>query len=241
VPALVDVVVLRVDVQVHSTAGQGREAILDGRQVTGHQGEQVRRLGMRVPPHGAVICTVLVQHLCQVAVREQHREARTVGDDGSGIGGQDIRAVGEVGDATEPLGLALGAEVAAGQIEPGQLGVALGLDQGFDVEDELAPRRRDRQRGLGEHIGVGCQLPAVKDHASQLQILAVEPDRPPVPAVAATTQYGPHGRPGRIEPEGQVHVVDQEIRWPVVFEANGCAFFGGGGIHGAGFPVAKSG
>ena len=66
----------------------------------------------------------------QVAVGQEDRTAAAVGANGGSEAGQDVGAVKIVGDLAKALGLALGAEIAAGQVKALQSGIGPGIDAG---------------------------------------------------------------------------------------------------------------
>ena len=131
------------DVQDDVAAGLGGEVVGDGDEVARDQRKEVGRLGVRVFPARPMPAVLALARAGRVAVGEQHRVARLVGRDGDGETRHHVRTVGEVGDAAEAFGLALGEEIAAGGVEAGELGVPVGRDPGFRFEHEDVGGARD--------------------------------------------------------------------------------------------------
>src|SRR6266849_3463591 len=84
----------------------------------------------------------------EIAVGEQHRRVAFLGFDAGGVDRHHVGAVGEIGDAAEALGLALGAKDRSRAIKARELGVGGGIDGGLDLQPERPVRRlRDGQPG----------------------------------------------------------------------------------------------
>ena len=136
------------DVQRDLAPRHGGEAVRDGAQVARDEGEEIGGLGPRVVPFGPAGPAG-----DRVAVRQQHRQ---VGADGDPERRHHVGAVGIPGDVAEALGLALGAEHPAREIEPLERGVGLGvdLDGGREGERPLGQRRGgDGHRFVGQRQG----------------------------------------------------------------------------------------
>ena len=119
-----------------------------------------------------------------IAVGEQHRGLVAVGLDAHGVGGEHVRAVEEVGDAAEALGLALRAVDAARQVEARQRLVGLRIAVGDGLQREgLAGQAADDELLVGALVFARAELAAVEAHGLQLDHLAVEPQRPGVAGV----------------------------------------------------------
>ncbi len=207
------------DRQRHVAAGAGGEAVTHRDQVAGDEGEQVGRLGVRVDPAGPVPAALGLAGVGAVAVGQQHRVARAVGDQGDGEAGHHVRAVGEEGDAAEALRLALGEEAAGRDVEPAQLRVGLGRDAHQQLELEAVRHRVDQQvavldapRGRGERVAVDRGLQQLERLAVELQPARGGAGR----GVAAQRQAGAHRRRRGVEREHQVEAVHQEGGRPVV-------------------------
>jgi hypothetical protein len=100
--------------------------------------------------------------LHQVAVGEQVAE-RLVGLDPHGEAREHVGPVGPEGDLAEALGLALGAEAAAGHVEAFQRLVVLRIDLDLGLQDEGVRDVRDGQEffvdgaiGAGQPAAVDC-------------------------------------------------------------------------------------
>ncbi|MCY1497009.1 hypothetical protein D9M68_309640 [compost metagenome] len=131
--------VLDIDLQRDFAAGHRRERILDDAEIAGDEREEVARLRMRVEPGGEMAAVAHVGAAEIVAVGQQEGSGRLVGDDVDRVDGKHIRTIGEIGDAAEAFGLALGAVDAVGAVKPHQLRV----------------RIRRKQRGDGDFEGCG--------------------------------------------------------------------------------------
>ncbi len=134
--ALVDVLRLDIDAQRHVAPAHGGEAVFDRPEVTCNQGEQVGRLLERVFPGRPVAAVVLAAAGNRVTVGEQHRIGLLFGAHGGGELAHHVRAVEVISDLAEALGLALGAEHAAGLVQPFQRGVGFRMDHHRSVDDK---------------------------------------------------------------------------------------------------------
>ena len=213
------------DPKRHLPARAGGEPVADRDQIAGDQREQIRGLGVRVDPFRPVPAPPCFPALGlarpgRVAVRQQHRKLRLVGDDRRRIARHYIRPVDEIGDPAKALGLALGAEIAARHIEPGQRGVFVGRNEGFDVEGEGIRHVVDDQPAFGRQpIAVRPQRLAIERHRDQLQLLAVELQRTlrvRARRVAANAEPRLDPRVRAVEVENQVHGIDQKFGRPVI-------------------------
>src|SRR5215469_17408121 len=107
-------------------ARAGREAVPYRDQIAGDESEEVRRLGMRIDPLRPMPAIAALAVLDRITVRQQHGEARFVGDNCRRVARHHIGTVDEIGYAAEAFGLALRAEIAARHVEAGELCVILG-------------------------------------------------------------------------------------------------------------------
>ena len=155
VAALGQVFRLHPDVEGDLAARGGAEAIRDPAQVPGHQGEEVRGLGEGIDPARSVAAVRQVLGAGGVAVGQQHRVQVLVRLQGDGIAGHDIRAVEEIGDAAETLGLALGAEHALGEVEPFQAGIVRGADAHPGLQATMLGHPEEGQAATIDGILVG--------------------------------------------------------------------------------------
>ena len=231
VVALVDVLGLDVDAQIHLAARHRRVAVVDAAQVARHQGEQVGRLRERVLPAHEVPAVRPLAGLHRVAVRKQHRERRLLGLDGGGEARHHVGPVEEIGDAPEAFGLALGAVHAAGAVKTLQRGVVLRDDAHLRLEREALRRSEQGERLAVEGVFVLRERAPVNGHRNELQALPVQAQRAglrPGGRVAAQGQRGPHA--GRAGPQvhRQVDGVDEKDRGLVVLQADaaGCRVSG---------------
>ena len=212
------------DAEVDVPAGAGGEAVAHRHEVAGDQGEQVARLRVRIDPARPVAAVAGIARCLRIAVGEQHRAGATVGDQRHGVARHHVRAVGEVGDAAEAFGLALGEEVAAGDVQAAELGVLVRRDPGFGFQHAGVRQVGDGQAIRRQRERVGRQVSAVEAQCEQRQRLAVEPQRRlrvAMRGVAPQCQTrAHHGRRG-IEVEVQFDGIDQERRRPVGLAPHG--------------------
>ncbi|MCY1230036.1 hypothetical protein D9M72_424310 [compost metagenome] len=221
VAGLAQVARLDPDLQELVLAGGGPDPFLDAFQLACHQREQVRRLAERVFPHGFMAAVGQVLLADQVAVGQQHRVGVAIGAQRDAEGRHHVRAVEEVGDAAEALGLALGEEVAVGHVQARQRGIGHGLARGGDLERALRGQPGDGQRA-GVLGGVGHGLPVQAD-ADQFEFVAAQHQRRVVGGAGLareTQRAGDDGALG-IEIEHQVGMVDGEGGRGIVLAIDG--------------------
>ncbi|CAM3235524.1 hypothetical protein PANO111632_09750 [Paracoccus nototheniae] len=141
-------------IQCHIAARPGGEPVADRDQIARDQREQIGGFRPGIVPFGHAI-----RIADRIAVRQPHRQSTA---QGHAKGGHHVRTVGIEGDVAKTFGLALGAEHAAGQIQPLERGVVGGIDrhlgfqregrvgQGGGGDDQLfvGPRDMDRIGGL---------------------------------------------------------------------------------------------
>ena len=245
VVALVPVARLDIDAQVDGAAGAGDEGVGETHQVAGHQCEQVRGFGKGVVPGGPVAAVREVAAVNAVAVGEQHRAGGPVTDHGGGEHAHHVRPIREAGDGAEPLGLALGAVVARGAVEPFQGGVALRVDTGIDGHLEGGGGRLgDDQLAVTEGIILRAEVDAVDGHSQQCQPLAVEHQGGAGGGVGTALQPRLHQRGMGIEFDPQVDAVDQVGGRGVVLEKGfffSCGHDGFTWVRGQNRPVLPLG
>ncbi|MOA64043.1 hypothetical protein D3C78_1899660 [compost metagenome] len=73
---------------------------------------------MRIEPGGKRAAFVITGAAEEIAVRQHDRVGYLVTDDRDRVGRQNIRAIGEIGDAAKALGLALCAIHTVGPVKP---------------------------------------------------------------------------------------------------------------------------
>ena len=196
--------------QVLGAAAAG-DALLACDQLTGHQGEQVARLFVRINPLGKVAAVFQVALFDQVAIGEQHRVLGLVGAQRDGVAGHHIRAVQEVGDAAKALGLALGEKRALADVQARQLGVFLGVAGGedFQIKSLEAFGQVLEHQHITVHLERGAA--AVDEHACQVELFAVQTQRLGRHiGVAAQAHFVQHAGLGGVEVERQIDGVDPE-------------------------------
>ena len=203
-------------------ARAGADFLLARHQLARHQGEQVAGLLVRVHPLGKVAAVFQVAAVHQVAVAQQHGVLRLVGPQRHAVAGHHIRAVQEVGDAAETLGLALGEERIVAHVQAHELGVLGWCAGGEDFE-------RERVSAFGQvfqhqlaavHLERGAL--AVDQHAGQVQVFAVQAQRlRGHVGVAAQRHAVEHTGLGGVQVERELDAVDPIGGGGVVFAADG--------------------
>ncbi len=231
--AFVDVFRLDIDAQRHLASAHGGEAVLDTPEVTGHQSEQIGRLLERVFPGRPVTAVVLAATGDRVAVGKQHRIGLLVGVDGGGELAHHIRAVEVVGDLAEALGLALGAEHAAGLVQPLERGVAFRMNDHRAVDDEAVAVRLQGQAVFAELIVAQAQGAIIQRNGQQLELLTMQLQWRQLACralgVAAHHQLGVHQRAILVQLEGQVGFINQVLGGLVILQMNDFRLFGAHG------------
>ena len=219
--ALIDVLGLDPDLQGDLAAGGGRVLAGVALQVARDESEEIGRLLVRVFPDHARESRL--EHLGAqlVAVRQHDRVLVRVAVDGHGEGRHDVGAIEVPGDAAEALGLALGAEVARGLVEPGQGQVFFGLDRDRGLEDEGSLRNAcDRELLVGNVVGhlgtVDGDPPRVEQLAHQLEWLRAVVHR----VVDAHHQLGVHQGLALAQLKTKLDGVDPEVGLGVVLAVN---------------------
>ena len=167
------VALLDIDMEIDLAARRGGEAVGGKVEVTDDTGKQVAGLRMRVVPDREMTALAGLAGLDEIAVRQQLREG-TVSLDAHCKHRHHVGAVGEEADAAEPLGLALGAIHPAGQIQPLERGVGLGMAL-RDDPDLAAVRQPVEAQTLGTYRPVGLvQHAAVHSNLVERQVAAVQ-------------------------------------------------------------------
>src|SRR5690606_34997093 len=165
--------------EVYAASAHGGELVRQLAEIAGNQGEQVGRLGKGVVPDGKVPAIGQVAALDGIAVRKKQWRLDAPRLDPNRVNRQYVRAIEEIGDAPETLGLALGAIDSAGAVKPHQCLVCGSVHLRFNFEFEL-PRNRwhmDRQpvgRGV---VGSLVKLLAVQGQPAKRQSVSVEDER----------------------------------------------------------------
>src|SRR4029077_729377 len=112
------------------------------RQVATDEGEEVARLGMRIAPDGKMaLATIEHALLDRIAVRQQDRRLIALRLEARRVGGQDVRSIEKIGDATEALGFTLRAVDAARAVKTRQCLVGLRVAEGEDLQGKGAGGR----------------------------------------------------------------------------------------------------
>ena len=123
--------------QQHAAPAVQLECFFLAHQLACHQRKQIRRFLERVFPLGIVAAFGQVSLFDQVAVGQQHRISFLVAAQHHGVFRHHVRAIGEPGDLAETFGLALGKEIAVGNIQPHHRSILLGLNQRLDLQRDL--------------------------------------------------------------------------------------------------------
>ena len=207
------VAVAHPDAELDLAARAGDEAIAVDHQVAGDQGEQIAGLGEGIVPFGPVAAVVELAGGDRIAVRQQHRVARLVGDHLDPVAAEHVGAIGEGRDPAEALGLALGAEHAARFIEAHQLGVGAGHDLDLGLDRGAVALDRDLEHVMLEPV---IDPLAVHRDAADVQPLGVEPERQPMVAVALDLERRAHPGPLGVELELEGDFGDQPLRRPII-------------------------
>ena len=203
-------------------ARAGADFLLARHQLARHQGEQVAGLLVWIHPLGKVAAVFQVAAVHQVAVAQQHGVLRLVGPQRHAVAGHHIRAVQEVGDAAETLGLALGEERIVAHVQAHELGVLGGRAGGEDFEREgVGAFGQVFQHQLAAvHLERGAL--AVDQHAGQVQVFAVQAQRLRGHiGVAAQRHAVEHTGLGGVQVERELNAVDPVGGGGVVFAADG--------------------
>ena len=197
------------------------DALLTRDQLTGHEGEQVAGLFVRIDPLGKVASVVQGTLFDQVAVAQKHGVLGLVGSQRDGVAGHHIRAVEEVGDASETLGLALREKRALADVQAHQLGVLLGVAGGedFQIDGVLTFGQVFQHELVAVHLERGATT--VDQHAGQIQVFAIQAQRLGRHiGVAAQAHFVEHAGLGRIEVKSQIDRVDPKSRGSVSLPVN---------------------
>ena len=159
----------------------------------------------------------------EVAVGQQNRAERASADHGGGKTGHDVGAVGVEGDLAEPLRLTLGAEDAAGPVEPLQRRVSLRIDAHRRLQYAALRHAGDGQPLGIDSIGGRREGRPVECDFKQFQLAAVEtqdPGRGPGGRIGGELQAGAHpGGPG-VELDMQLNLLDQVGGRRVILQVN---------------------
>ncbi|MCC2665994.1 MAG: hypothetical protein K0S35_3916 [Geminicoccaceae bacterium] len=226
-----DLVRLGVDLERNPAARGGGEAVRELAEPTGDQGEQIAGLGERVFPQREVTAPFELALADPIAVGEQHRTALPVGLDPHSVARHDVRPVGKVGDLAKAFGLALGAEVAARQIQALERGIALGVDADPGLEPAGVGQLMDGQMIVVDAVAVGAERLAVQLHPEQLELLAIEHQR----RAGIGRRIAPQLQAGRdlaavlTQTELELDPIHEPVRRPVVAEADRLGLTGCGG------------
>ena len=168
--------VLDIDRKRDVAARRGDEGIRNVAEIAGDQREQIARLLVRIAPDCEVASRRLrVACAFEIAVREQNRRLGAIRLQAHAIGREHVRPVEEIGDAAEPLGLALRAIGRAGAKEAHELGVGRRIEARLDLELERALGRAAKQELRFARLEiVAAERRAVQFSGNEDQFVAVE-------------------------------------------------------------------
>ena len=161
--------------------------------------------------------------LDQIAVGKQHRTRGLVGLDPHAVARHDVGPIGEIGDLAKALRLALGAEHAIGHIEALERRVRVGSDPHRGLERERRGHVMDDEMIIVDLVAIAAERLAIEREADQLQLLAVQHQRPGASAcrrIAPHREPRPHFGRRRLQIEPQLDLIDQIVGRPVVLEPN---------------------
>ncbi len=214
---LVHVARSHINLQQVLAAVARRDALLARHQLAGHQGKQVAGFFMRIDPARKVAAVGQRALLDQVAVGQQHRVLGRVGAQRHAKAGHHVGAVQKVGDAAKTFGFTLGEKRALTDVQAHQMGVFFRRAgaENFQLERVVVGRQVfQHQLAAFDLERAAC---AIEQHARELQLFAVEPQRlRGLRGVAAQPHFVEHPGLGRVEIETQIDVVDQKSRGGVV-------------------------
>ena len=220
---------LDIDAQRNVAARHGAETVLDTGELAADQSEQIGGLGKRILPDREVATGAgNLARGDEVAIAEQDRRLLSIGLDPGGVDRHDVRSVGEIGDAAEALGFALGAINLPRAIKPHQLGIGGRVEQGLDLQ----PERMGRSLRDGQPVGSGDVLLGGKPVAVELQ--GPQHQRIPIEhkgsrrAVAVRFERKRRANPGRgrIKRDIELYGLHQPIGRTIIREADRTGFLG---------------
>ena len=227
VPAFVRVVPLHKHVQRHRAPRAGDKLIFDARQIAGHQGEQIRGLGVGILPNSIVTLPVHLALRDTIAVGQQHRTRRPVRHDGGGITRHDIRPVEEISHLAKTLGLALGAIVTAGFVQPHEGSIVLGAQLSDDLKRKGRRHPGNNQRIRVELIVTGIEGAPIEHNGHQPHIVTLQHQRAlALGRVVLTHHSQTRVQAGRFlaQVKLQFNGIDAVIRRRVIFKIDGRRF-----------------
>ena len=121
--AFVDIVRLDENFQCDLAATAGRETICNAIQLACDQREQITGLGEWIFPTDPMPVTLEFTLTGFIAIRQQHRVARLVGDQGGFKPTHHVRSIQEPGNLAKTFRLALSAQHAIRQVQAFQRGI----------------------------------------------------------------------------------------------------------------------
>ncbi|MDR6229888.1 hypothetical protein QE444_002245 [Pseudomonas sp. SORGH_AS199] len=231
---LADVFRFDVDAQGHVATAAGAIAVFHGPEVTGHQGEQIGRLGERIFPGGPVTSALGIATGHGIAVGEQDRVLAPVGLHRGGEDAHHVRPVQVVGDLAEALGLALGAEHGAGDVQSFEGGIAFRMDAYRGLEHEGLALRLQGQAARLDLVVARRQGLVVQRHRQQFQFLPVQHQRRQARAtrrVALQAQLGMHQGLVVMQLEAEAGFLDEVLGRLVVLQVDGLGLVGAHGLR----------
>ena len=174
-PAAWHVVLCGPDIDRHvATFGRG-EAGTQAVKLTGHQREQVARLGMWIVPARPVAPVVQLAAFDGITVGQQLRVARRIGAQGDVVDAQHVRPIREKGDAAETFGLALRQQHAATGVQAFQPRVGRRMDAHAGLDHRGAVHGRQQQGARLQLVIFFTEPFAIDADRQQFQAFAIQP------------------------------------------------------------------
>ena len=155
--------------QPHRAALGSDDVLADAGEVARDQREQITRCRVRVVPNRLVTTIAEIALRDRITVAQQDREARLVRAQCRAPGRQHVAAIGEEGDASETLRLALGEQRIAAAEQAFKAGVALRHDAHAGLQYAGAVDSVDMQAIGIVAIAIGWQRHAVERDREQFE------------------------------------------------------------------------
>ena len=159
------------DVAAFGRGEAGTQAV----KLTGHQREQVARLGMWIVPARPVAPVVQLAAFDGITVGQQLRVARRIGAQGDVVDAQHVRPIREKGDAAETFGLALRQQHAATGVQAFQPRVGRRMDAHAGLDHRGAVHGRQQQGARLQLVIFFTEPFAIDADRQQFQAFAIQP------------------------------------------------------------------
>ena len=132
------------DRERHLAARLRREMVAHRDQIAGDEREQIGGLRVRVDPFRPMAAVVGLAAPDGLPFDSNTGQRVLSAMIVVGVARHHVRPVDKVGDAAEAFGLALGAEIAARHVQPGECRVVLRRDERLDLQREGVRHVRDQ-------------------------------------------------------------------------------------------------